>query len=153
MCWLLSKPFHTWLQTAPVHAEGHTLIKPTEPHHLQKAEMPFGGSQSGHLFHHGYAFKFCPRKSKNRTDDREPWRSPAHIEKVFVFVLRTQTQISLWFIRTWWKQLWAIYLWTWFVITSSPQAQSPITKHHCGLDQAASFSHEHWSWNPFQDPI
>lgn len=67
-------------------------------------------------------------KSKNRTDDREPWWSPAHIEKVFVFVLRTQTQISLWFIRTWWKQLWAIYLWTWFVITSSPQAQSPITK-------------------------
>lgn len=95
MCWLLSKPFHTWLQTAPVHAEGHTLIKPTEPHHLQKAEMPFGGSQSGHLFHHGYAFKFCPWKSKNRTDDREPCRSPAHIESVCICAEDSDTDITL----------------------------------------------------------
>lgn len=94
MCWLLSKPFHTWLQTAPVHAEGHTLIKPTEPHHLQKAEMSFGGSQSGHLLHHGYALKSCPWKSKNRTDDREPWWS-THWKSVCICAKDSDTDITL----------------------------------------------------------
>ncbi len=29
------------VQTTPVRAEGHGLMKPTEPHHLQRAEMQF----------------------------------------------------------------------------------------------------------------
>lgn len=35
--WLSSCPFHTWLKTTPVHAEGHAPMKPTKPHQPQKA--------------------------------------------------------------------------------------------------------------------
>lgn len=42
--WLL----HVWLHTIPMSAEGHSLMKSTEPHHLLRAEKQFLGSQTGH---------------------------------------------------------------------------------------------------------
>ena len=46
--WLSSKPFQIQLQTAQVDGEGHDLKKPTEMHHLQKAEMQSLGSETEH---------------------------------------------------------------------------------------------------------
>lgn len=65
--WLSSQPLHTQL-----HAKGHALMKPREPHHPQTAGMLLWGSQiSGHPPPHpGYASRFCLWKSKTELETR-----------------------------------------------------------------------------------
>ena len=46
-CWFSSRPLHTRLRTGPARVGGHSLIKPTGPHHPQKAQTQSWGHQTG----------------------------------------------------------------------------------------------------------
>ncbi|KAI3356981.1 hypothetical protein L3Q82_003616 [Scortum barcoo] len=70
-------PLHTRLQTAPAHAEGPGLMKPTGQHHLQKAEMKSCGSQTWTPSGPWLRLEILSIKIMNRTGDKgQPCRSP-----------------------------------------------------------------------------
>ena len=48
-CWFSSRPLHTQLRTGPVRVGVHGLMKPTGPHHPQKAVTQSWGHQTGPL--------------------------------------------------------------------------------------------------------
>ena len=57
---LFSQPLHTRLRTGPTRAGGHGLMKPTGPHHLQRAESRSWRHQTELPQHPGCVSKFCP---------------------------------------------------------------------------------------------
>lgn len=42
-CWFSSQPLHIWLSTAPARVKVSSLMKPSKPHHRQKAQMDLPG--------------------------------------------------------------------------------------------------------------
>lgn len=54
-CWFSFPLLHTTQRTVPVQAGGHHRMKPTEPHHLRKAEMKLWNYPSESLPPLGYA--------------------------------------------------------------------------------------------------
>ncbi len=69
-CWLSSQLLQTRLKTTTVHVEGHSLMKPMEPHHLQTAEMQFWGPQTGHSPPPSSALRSCPWISQTELETR-----------------------------------------------------------------------------------
>lgn len=84
-----SQSLHSWLPTALVHAEHHSLMEPSEPHYLQKAERRFWDSHIGPSLPPSCTLRSCTWKSQTEevTSDNEEvchWRQSNMAQSIHI---------------------------------------------------------------------
>ncbi len=94
-CWLSCRPLYIQLQYG---LDGHSLMRPTEPHHLQRAESQFWCPQTRHSPPIGCTLRFDPWISQTESVTRDNPGAPS--ENVCHFLPRGHS--SHCYIRTGW---------------------------------------------------